>query len=70
MPPDCRDRSSASSREGGADQALFGEFGPLDHIDDLLLVKDIDAVAEEELVVLRRVPEEGLPGPAAARIWS
>src|SRR6516225_2203279 len=44
--------------EGGAEQALFRQLGPVYDIGDLALVEDIDPVAEEELVVLGRIPEE------------
>ena len=47
--------------EGGAQQALLCQIRSIDDVDDLLLVKHIDPVAEEELVVLGRVPEEAAP---------
>src|SRR5262245_56859793 len=53
---------STSATERRADQALFRQLGPLDHVHDLLLMEHVDAIAEKELVVLRRVPEEGATG--------
>src|SRR6185437_14744417 len=52
------ERIGAALAEGGADHPLLAERAARDLVGDAAAIEDVDAVAIDELVVLRGVPDE------------